>query len=43
MAEKDKFTYFSLGETFEKQTKIIDDQGKKHIAALNTLKPKELE
>ena len=27
--EKDKFTYFSLGKTFEKQIKTIEDQGQK--------------
>ena len=38
-----KCTYSPLGKAFEKQTKTIEDQGKKQIDALNTLKPKELE
>ena len=38
-----KFTYSPLGKAFEKQTKTIEDQGKKQIDALNTLKPKEQE
>ena len=38
-----KFTYSPLGKAFEKQTKTIEDQGKKQIHVLNTLKPKELE
>ena len=32
-----------MGKTFEKQTKAIEDQGKKQIDILKTLKPKELE
>ena len=27
-----------MGKTFEKQTKIIEDQGQKQVATLNTLK-----
>ena len=38
-----KFTYSLLGKAFEKQTKIIEDQGKKKIDALNSLKSKELD
>ena len=30
-----------LGKAFEKQTKTIEDQGKKQIDALKYLKPKE--
>ena len=33
-----KFTYFPLGKAFEKQIKTIEDQGKKQVDALNTLK-----
>ena len=43
--EQAKFTYSPLGKSFEKQTKKIEDQGKKQIDALKTLeslKPKEV-
>ena len=30
-----------MGKTFEKQIKTIEDQGKKHVDALENLKPKE--
>ena len=30
MIEQAKFTYSPLGKAFEKQTKIIEDQGKKN-------------
>ena len=30
-----------MGKTFEKQIKTIEDQGKKQIDALESLKPKE--
>ena len=33
-----KFTYSPLGKAFDKQIKIIEDQGKKQFDALNTLK-----
>ena len=36
-----KFTYSVLGKAFEKQLKIIEDQGKKQVDALENLKPKE--
>ena len=39
--EQAKFTYSSLEKAFEKQTKTIEDQGKKQIDALKYLKPKE--
>ena len=39
--EQAKFTYSSLGKAFEKQTKTIEDQGKKQADALESLKPKE--
>ena len=38
--EQGEFTYSPLGKTFEKQTKTIEDQGKKQADTLNTLKPK---
>ena len=34
-----KLTYFPLGKSFEKQTKTIEDQGKKPVHALEALKP----
>ena len=37
--EQAKFTYSPLGKAFEKQTKTIEDQGKKQIDALEFLKP----
>ena len=37
--EHAKFTYSSLGKALEKQTKTIEDQGKKQIDALKVLKP----
>ena len=40
--EQAKFTYTPLGNAFEKQTKTIEDQGKKQIDALADLKPKEI-
>ena len=36
--EQAKFTYYPLGKDFEKQTKTIEDQGKKQIDALESLK-----
>ena len=39
--EQTKFTYSPLGKTFEKQTKTIEDQGKKQVDTLENLKPKE--
>ena len=36
--EQAKFTYSPLGKAFEKQTKAIEDQGKKQVDALNTLR-----
>ena len=38
---EDKFNYFPLGKTFEKQRKTIEDRGK--IDILKTSKPKEIE
>ena len=32
--EQAKFTYSPLGKAFEKQTKTIEDHGKKHIKAI---------
>ena len=39
--EQTKFTYSALRKTFEKQTKTIEDQGKKQIDASADLKPRE--
>ena len=36
--ERAKFTYSPLGKVFEKQTKTIEDQGKKQVDALTALK-----
>ena len=36
--EQAKFTYSSLGTTFEKQTKTIEDQGQKQIKAIESNK-----
>ena len=36
--EQARFTYSPFGKAFEKQIKIIKDQGKKQVDALNTLK-----
>ena len=36
------FTYSLLGKAFEKQTKPIEDHGKKQVDALADLKPKEI-
>ena len=36
-----KFTYSPLGKAFEKRIKTIEDQGKKQVAALENVKPKE--
>ena len=36
--EPTKFTYSPLGKAFDKQIKRIEDQGKKQVDALNTLK-----
>ena len=39
--EQAKFTYSPLGKAFEKQIKTIEDQVKKQVEALESLKPKE--
>ena len=36
--EQARLTYSPLGKAFEKQIKTIEDQGKKQVDALNTLK-----
>ena len=36
--EQTKFTYSPLGKAFDNQIKTIEDQGKKQVDALNTLK-----
>ena len=41
IVEQAKFTYSPLEKTFEKWIKTIEDQGKKHIDALENLRPKE--
>ena len=41
IVEQTKFTYSSLRKTFEKQIKTNEDQGKKQVEALESLKPKE--
>ena len=38
-----KFTYSPLGKAFEKQIKTIEDQGKKQVDALESLKRKAAE
>ena len=39
--EQARFTYSPLGEAFEKQIKITEDQGERQIDALKDFKPKE--
>ena len=41
MIEQAKFTYSPLGKVFEKQIKLIEEHGKKHIKGLEVLKPEE--
>ena len=41
--EQANFTYSPLGEAFEKQTKTNEDQGKKQVDALESLKPSDNE
>ena len=41
--EQAKFTYSPLGKAFEKQTKTIEDQGKKQVNALESLKTSDKE
>ena len=36
--EQANFTYYPLGKAFEKQTKTIEEQGKKRIDATNQIK-----
>ena len=36
--QQTNFTYSPLGKVFDKQIKTIEDQGKKHVDALDTLK-----
>ena len=42
LVKKYAFTYSPLEKAFEKQTKTIEDQGKKQIGALADLKPEEI-
>ena len=39
LIEKAKFAYYPLGKAFEKQTKTIEEQGKKQVEALEVLNP----
>ena len=39
--KKARFTYSPLGKAFEKQIKTIEDEDKKLVDALESLKPKE--
>ena len=41
--KQSKFTYSPLGKAFEKQTKTIEEQGKKQVEALKALTKEELE
>ena len=41
LIEQSKFVYSPLEKAFEKQAKTSEDQGKKQVDILNTLKPKE--
>ena len=41
--EQAKFTYSPLGKAFEKQTKTVEDQGKKQDDALESLKTSDNE
>ena len=41
ITEQTKFTYSPLGKAFAKQTKTIEDHGKKQLEALESLKPIE--
>ena len=41
--EQAKFACFPFGNDFEKQTKTIEDQGKKQIDALESLKPPDMQ
>ena len=41
ITEQAKFTYSPWEKAFDKQIKIIEDQGKKQVEALENLKPKE--
>ena len=38
MIEQARFIYSTQGRTFKKQTKTIEDQGRKQVKALPTLK-----
>ena len=41
--EQTKFIYSRLGKAFEKQTKTMEDQGRKQVDALENLKLKPIE
>ena len=38
MIEQAKFSYSSLGKALEKQTKAVEDKGRKQVEALKVLK-----
>ena len=40
--EQAKFTFSPLGKAFEKETKTVEDQGKKQVDALVALKLREI-
>ena len=42
LIEKAKFAYCPLGKAFEKQTKTIEEQGKKQVEALEVLDPEKI-
>ena len=41
MVERAKFTYSAVERVFKKQTKTIEDQGRKPAEALQTFNPKQ--
>ena len=41
MVERAKFTYSAVERLFKKQTKTIEDQGRKPAEALQTFSPKQ--
>ena len=41
MVERAKFTYSAVERLFKKQTKTIEDQGRKPAEALQTFNPKQ--
>ena len=41
MIEQGKFAYSPLGKAFEKQTKTMEEQGRKQVDALEVLDPEK--